>query len=77
MELGVRLTVVPSIGEADVICALLQTEGIEAKSRQSFPAEGGSGGCYSGWQEILVREDDLERARELITSTTLRRPRTI
>ena len=68
MELGVRLTVVPSIGEADVICALLQTEGIEAKSRQSSPAEGGSGGGYGGWHEILVREDDLERARELITS---------
>jgi hypothetical protein len=68
MELGVHLTVVPSIGEADVICALLQTEGIEAKSRQSFPAEGGAGGGFAGWQEILVRAADLERAREVLTS---------
>jgi hypothetical protein len=68
VELGVRLTVVPSIGEADVICGLLQTEGIEAKSRQSFPSGGGSGGGYGGWQEILVPESDLERARELIQS---------
>jgi hypothetical protein len=67
MELGVRLTVVPSLGEADVICALLQTEGIEAKSRSS-PGEGGPGSGYGGWQEILVREDDLQGARELLTS---------
>jgi hypothetical protein len=51
MELGVRLTVVPSLGEADVICALLQTEGIEARSRSS-PGEGGPGSGYGGWQEI-------------------------
>lgn len=66
MELGVRLTLVPSVGEADVICALLRTEGIDAEFRQSFPAEGGPGGGYFGWQEILVRQADLEQARELI-----------
>jgi hypothetical protein len=68
MELGVRLTSVPSIGEADVICALLRTEGIEAKSRQSIPPEGITGGSHFGAQEIFVAESDLERARELITS---------
>ena len=64
MEVGVRLTLVSSLGEADVICGLLRTEGIDAKSREVLP--GNLAGGWGSWQEILVPEANLERARELI-----------
>ncbi|HEV8601967.1 MAG TPA: hypothetical protein VGQ68_01085 [Gaiellaceae bacterium] len=69
MEVGVRLIVVPSVGEADVICSLLRTEGIEAKFREALPQERAGG--WGWWQEILVPEAALERARELIETNEL------
>jgi hypothetical protein len=64
---GVRLTVVGDGMEADAICGLLRTEGIACNHRQTDMGVGaweatGSGGP----REILVAENDLERARELI-----------
>ncbi len=35
MELGVRVAVVPTLGEAEVIVGLLETEGIQAMQRAS------------------------------------------
>jgi hypothetical protein len=64
MELGVAVTVVPTQGEADVICGLLESEGIEAKAREMVAD--GTPGAFPGWHEIMVRRADVDRARELI-----------
>jgi hypothetical protein len=63
----VRLTTVPGEAEAEALCGLLGSEGIECAHRQTdeedSPFEGiGTGGV----REILVHETDLERAREII-----------
>ena len=59
----VGLTVVANEAEAELMINLLGTEGIESIRRPTtFSAMTVSGGR----QEILVREEDLERARELI-----------
>ena len=65
MEIGVHLTTVASQGEADVICALLRANGIECGDRRAGPVIEGAGG-FGGYREILVRNADLERARELV-----------
>jgi hypothetical protein len=64
----VSLTVVSSELEAETVRGLLATEGIESIHRPTDFAAG----SLDGWaaplspREILVREADLERARELI-----------
>jgi len=64
----VRLTVVGSQGEADVVCSLLRAHGIECGDRAAdVSAE--SLASFGGWREILVRQDDLETARELVAAT--------
>jgi hypothetical protein len=63
----VRLTIVGSKGEADVICSLLRAHGIDCVDRGAdLSAE--QGGGFLGWREILVNEDDLDPARELLES---------
>ena len=39
MELGVRVAVVPTLGEAEVILGLLETEGIQAMQRAARGGE--------------------------------------
>lgn len=63
MTLAVRLTVVASQGEADVICSMLRTEGIECAQRMADSIE-----TSGNWQEVLVAESDLASARELLAS---------
>jgi hypothetical protein len=64
----VRLTLVPNEGEAEMLCRLLRTEGIPCSYRSSDLAVGGADAGYSfgGWREILVDDNDLARARELL-----------
>jgi hypothetical protein len=63
----VRLTLAANPPEAEAIRGLLETEGIESIRRQTdFGAGSMDGFGWGGQQEILVREQDLERARELI-----------
>lgn len=67
MDDAVRLTVVPGEPEAEALCGLLRSEGIECGHRQTQEADSafeGIGG--DGQREILVHEADLERARELL-----------
>jgi len=65
----VRLTVVGSQGEADVICSLLRVNGIVCGDRAaSISVERGGG--FGGWREILVAEDDLAVARDVLAATT-------
>ena len=64
----VRLTIVPNEFAAETIIALLQTEGIESVQKKTDLAAGMADASSSafGPREVLVRPDDLERARDLI-----------
>jgi hypothetical protein len=66
MEIGVRLTVVGSQGEADIICSLLRVNGIECGERAADASF--EGGGFGGWREILVSKGQLEAARELLAA---------
>ena len=64
----VRLTITPDEFSADTIISLLRTEGIESIQQRTDVAAGMADAAASafGPREILVRPEDLERARELI-----------
>ena len=63
----VRLTVVGSEPEAELIRGLLATEGIDSMQRPTDVAAGAlDGWAAGGSREILVRPADLDTARELI-----------
>jgi hypothetical protein len=63
----VRLTIVASEPEAEMVRGLLSTEGIESMQRPTdFAAGALDGWAAGGAREILVREADLEAARELV-----------
>jgi hypothetical protein len=63
----VRLTIVGSESEAEMLRGLLRTEGIESMHRPTdFAAGALDGWAAGGAREILVRAADLERARELV-----------
>jgi hypothetical protein len=68
MEIPVHLTAVASQTEADMICSLLRANGIKCGDRAADVAIQGIGGS-GGWREILVSEDQLEAARELLPTT--------
>ncbi len=63
-----RLTVVPDEGAAEALCGLLRSEGIDCFYRDTDVSAAGifGGTTFGGWREILVGQDDLERARELV-----------
>jgi hypothetical protein len=63
VEFGVRLTVVPTEGEAEVICGLLRTNGIHCGHREVELSSQAFGGW---WHEVLVPGDRLTEARELV-----------
>jgi hypothetical protein len=64
----VRLTIVADEFAADTIIALLRTEGIESIQQRTDVAAGMADAAASafGPREVLVRPQDLDRARELI-----------
>ena len=64
----VRLTIVGDEFAADTIISLLQTEGIESIQQRTDLAAGMADAAASafGPREVLVRPEDLERARDLI-----------
>ena len=67
---GVVLTVVADEGEADIVCGLLESAGIDCAYRDTeaidSPLEDFTA---AGPREILVREADLAAARELIAGS--------
>jgi hypothetical protein len=70
VEEPVRLTVVPGEAEAEALCGLLRSEGLECGHRptgEDDSAFEGIGG--DGKREILVHESDLEQAREILGLT--------
>lgn len=64
----VRLTVVPDEGEAEILCRMLRAEGIRCAHSRTNTGSGGSdaSASFGGWREVVVLEDDLERARALL-----------
>ena len=60
----VRLTVVRDHGVADIICGLRRTEGIACDSVGLDSIESDLEGAI----EVVVRDHDLERARELLAA---------
>ena len=44
-----------------MVSGLLRTAGIDSSHRSAVSADE-----FSGWTEVLVREDDLDAARELL-----------
>ena len=66
----VRLTIAPNEPAAEEIRSLLQTDGIRSMQRSTDYAAGMTDAAESafGPREILVRFEDLDRARELIAA---------
>ena len=66
----VRLTIVADEFAAETIIALLQTEGIDSIQQRTDLAAGMADASASafGPRELLVRREDLERARDLIAA---------
>ena len=64
----VRLTIVGDEFAAETIIALLKTEGIDSIQQKTDVAAGMADASASafGPRAVLVRSEDLERARELI-----------
>ena len=65
----VHLTVVPNEGEAELLCALLRTEGIECDHRPTNFGVGTMDGLPGGAREIVVEEDKLARAQEILAAS--------
>ena len=61
------LNVVSTEQEAEVICGLLRSAGIECLTRQTNVGAGASDGLtVVGPYEVVVRAEDLEAAREVV-----------
>jgi hypothetical protein len=61
---------VPTEGEAELLCALLRTEGIACDHRATnFSAGSMDGLPGAGPREILVDEDELARALEILAAS--------
>jgi len=67
----VVVTVVSSESEADVVCGLLRSAGIECAYRESEAIDSLlEEFTPAGPREILVRASDLDTARELLARST-------
>ena len=68
---AVAVTVVPSGPEADIVCGLLRTAGIDCAYRDTEAIDSPLEDFQAaGPREILVREADLESARALLDAPT-------
>ena len=66
----VYLTIVPNEYEADLLCALLRTEGIDCDHRPTNLAVGSMDGMPGGGpREVVVAEESLGRAQELLAAS--------
>jgi Putative prokaryotic signal transducing protein len=61
----VAVTAVPNSQEAEVVCGLLRSAGIQAGYRRANISAVPLG---DGWREILVAEDEADAARELLAA---------
>jgi len=64
---GVVVTVVPGETEAEVVCGLLRSAGLECAYRDTEAIDSPiEDFIASGPREVLVKEEDLEAARQLL-----------
>ena len=66
MSEPVVVKVVGSEPEAELLCSLLRSAGIECTPRQTNFGAGASDGLPGGPYELVVRPQDLESAREIL-----------
>jgi hypothetical protein len=67
MDELVVVEVVASEPEAELLCSLLRSAGIRCTHRVTNVGAGAADGlAVGGPQEVLVRREDLERAREVL-----------
>ena len=67
---AVVVKVVSSQSEAEVVCGLLRSAGIECAHRDTDAIDSSlEDFIAAGAQEILVHESDLETAKELLEAT--------
>jgi hypothetical protein len=67
---AVVVKVVSSRSEAEVVCGLLRSAGIECAHRDTDAIDSSlEDFMAAGAQEILVHESDLEAAKELLEAT--------
>jgi hypothetical protein len=68
---GVVLTVVSGEPEADIVCGLLRSAGIDCAYRDTEAIDSPlEDFAAAGPREILVRAADLDAARELLAKST-------
>jgi hypothetical protein len=66
----VHLTIVPTENEAELLCALLRTEGIDCAHRPTNLSVGSMDGMPGGGPlEVVVAEESLGRAQELLAAS--------
>jgi hypothetical protein len=66
----VHLTLVPNEYEAELLCALLRTEGLTCDQRSTNLSVGRMDGMPGGGpKEIVVAEQDLARAQEILAAS--------
>lgn len=69
MDEPVAVTTVADELEADVVCGLLRSAGLECGFRHTAAADSAFEGIGGGRMEIIVHADDVETAREVLGST--------
>ncbi len=71
-----RLTIVRDELEAEMVCALLRTDGIDATHRRTNFAAGAADASTTaaGPREVVVAEAQLEAARELLRAAPAEEP---
>jgi hypothetical protein len=65
----VPLTIVRNEAEAELLCALLRTEGIDCDHRSTNFGVGSMDGLPGGAREVVVDQEKLERAQELLAAS--------
>ncbi len=68
MDEPVPVTTVTDELEADVVCGLLRSAGLECGFRPTAASDSAFGGLLAGRMEILVHASDLEAARDVIAA---------
>ena len=66
MDESVVAKVVGTQPEAELLCSLLRSAGIECDARQTNIGAGAADGMPGGPYELVVRPQDLDDARELL-----------
>ena len=68
MDETVAVTTVTDELEADVVCGLLRSAGLECGFRPTSAPDSAFGGALAGRMQILVHASDLAAAREILAA---------